>query len=167
MVPSEGWAVKRSVVRVVVLLLISFGFYLFYWFYKTRQKVTAELGTHDNVGGQTVGLIVPILNWFIIYWLLRDVAEARRRAGLQNDIEPILMLVIWFFIAPVGIGMSQSQLNQYWDLRSQGHATDEPLTIGEIAVGVLPGILFFVLWVVLIIIIVAAGSTSSSVILPL
>ena len=129
--------------------------------------MTAELGTYDNVGGQTVGLIVPILNWFIIYWLLRDVAEARRRAGLQNDIEPILMLVIWFFIAPVGIGMSQSQLNQYWDLRSQGYATDEPLTIGEIAVGVLPGILFFVLWVVLIIIIVAAGSTSSSVILPL
>ena len=78
------------------------------------------------------------------------------------------MLVIWFFISPVGIGMTQAQLNQYWDVRSQGHATDDPLTIGEIAVGVLPGILFFVLWILLIVILVAAGSTtSSSVILPL
>jgi hypothetical protein len=164
--PVEGWEVKRSVVRVVVLLIVSFGFYVFYWFYKTRQKVTAELGTYDNVGGQTIGLVVPILNWFIIYWLLRDVHEARRRMGLQTDMEPIIMLVIWLVFSPVGLALTQSQLNEYWDVRSQGYARDAPLTFGEIAIGVVPGLFFFAFWIVLIIIIAAASSTSD-VILPL
>jgi hypothetical protein len=137
----EGWAVKRSVVRVVLLILG--GTYILYWFYKTRPKVTAELGTYDNVTAQTWGLIVPILNWFIIYWLLRDIAQARLRLGMPNDLDPVVMLVIWFFVTPVGIGLSQNQLNEYWDRRSNGYATDAPLGFIEVFVA-------YGLWLVLI-----------------
>ena len=99
---TEGWAVKRGIVRVVVFLFG--GTYLFWWFYKTRPKVTAELGTYDNVTAQTWGLLVPILNYFILYWLLRDIAELRRRFAMPNDIDPVVMLVIWIFVSPAGSG---------------------------------------------------------------
>jgi hypothetical protein len=157
--PVEGWAVKRSVVRVVVLLLVSLGFYLFYWFYKTREKITAELGTQDNVGLQTWGLLVPILNWFILYWLLRDIAEARRRIGLPEDMDPILATVIWLLVGPVGIGLSQNSLNQYWDTRSNGYATDAKMTAAEIAVAIVPLVLWG-LFIVIAIVAAVAGSSS-------
>ena len=151
----EGWAVKRSVVRVVLLLFG--GTYIFYWFYKTRPKVTAELGTHDNVTAQTWGLLVPILNWFIIYWLLRDIAEVRRRMGMPNDLDAVVMLVIWIFVSPAGIGLSQNQLNEYWDRRSNGYATDTPLTFAEVLAAVALWIFFILLAVIIVIIAVAVS----------
>jgi hypothetical protein len=154
--PVEGWAVKRGIVRVV--LLIFGGTYLFYWFYKTRPKVTAELGTYDNVGAQTWGLLVPILNYFILYWLLRDIFEVRRRIGMATDVEPVIMLVIWIFVSPVGIGLSQQQLNEYWDYRSQGYATDVPLTVTEVVVGFAFWIVYFAIIIIVIIIAVAVNS---------
>jgi hypothetical protein len=153
--PVEGWAVKRGIVRVV--LLIFGGTYLFYWFHQTRPKVTAELGTYDNVTGQTWGLLVPILNWFIIYWLLRDIAEARRRLGMPNDLDPVIMLVIWLFISPAGIGLSQNQLNEYWDRRSNGYATDAPLTFWEVVSAIALWI-FFIALAILIVVIVAIAN---------
>jgi hypothetical protein len=155
MAAVEGWAVKRSVVRVVLLLFG--GTYIFYWFYKTRPKVTAELGTHDNVTGQTWGLLVPILNWFIIYWLLRDIAEVRRRMGMPNDLDAVVMLVIWIFVSPAGIGLSQNQLNEYWDRRSNGYATDAPLTFAEVLAAVALWIFFILLAVIIVIIAVAVS----------
>jgi hypothetical protein len=101
---------------------------------------------------------VPILNWFILYWLLRDIAEARRRIGLPEDIDPILLTVIWLLVGPVGIGLSQNSLNQYWDVRSNGYATDAKLTAGEIAVGIVPG----ALWLLLMIVVIIAAIASSN-----
>jgi hypothetical protein len=155
MAAVEGWAVKRSVVRVVLLLFG--GTYIFYWFYNTRPKVTAELGTHDNLTAQTWGLLVPILNWFIIYWLLRDIAEVRRRMGMPNDLDAVVMLVIWIFVSPAGIGLSQNQLNEYWDRRSNGYATDAPLTFAEVLAAVALWIFFILLAVIIIIIAVAVS----------
>ena len=49
---TEGWAVKRGIVRVVVFLFG--GTYLFWWFYKTRPKVTGDsLFAGDVECGQT------------------------------------------------------------------------------------------------------------------
>jgi hypothetical protein len=155
--PAEGWAVKRGIVRVVLFLFG--GTYLFWWFYKTRPKVTAELGTYDNVTAQTWGLLVPILNYFILYWLLRDIAELRRRFAMPNDIDPVVMLVIWIFVSPAGIGLSQNQLNEYWDLRSNGYATEDPITFIEVLAAFALWIFFFI---VLIVVIIAAAAASSS-----
>ena len=152
----EGWAVKRGIVRVVLLL---FGVtYLFYWFYKTRPKVTGELGTHDNVTAQTWGLIVPILNYFILYWLLRDIALMRMRLGMPAEPEPVIMLVIWIFVSPVGIGLTQQQLNEYWDYRSNGYATDAPLTVSEVLIGYAFWIAYFAIVIIIVIIAVAVSN---------
>ena len=53
---------KRSVLRVIGLLIITSGIYLFYWFFVTKNQLKRELKNDQHVGWQTVGLIVPILS---------------------------------------------------------------------------------------------------------
>lgn len=146
--PAAELAVKRSVVRTFLLYLISGGLYAFYWFYVTRQAVTKEVGGNDQVGLQTAGLIVPILNIFIIYWLFRDIDKLHRKAGLSG------FPAVWFVVGPligafipivnvfVGIvsivlfGLVVKYLNEYWDKSTNGKATEAKVTGGEIAVAV-------------------------------
>lgn len=146
--PAGELAVKRSVVRTFLLYLISGGLYGFYWFFVTRQAVTKEVGGNDQVGLQTAGLIVPILNIFIIYWLFRDIDQLHRKAGLAG------FPALWFVLGPligafipvvnifVGIvsivlfGLVVKYLNEYWDKSTKGKATEAKVTGGEIAVTV-------------------------------
>jgi hypothetical protein len=67
------------------------------------------------------------------------------------------MLVIWIFVSPAGIGLSQNQLNEYWDRRSNGYATDAPLTFAEVLAAVALWIFFILLAVIIIIIAVAVS----------
>lgn len=146
--PAAELAVKRSVVRTFLLYIISGGLYGLYWFYVTRQAVTKEVGGNDQVGLQTAGLIVPILNIFIIYWLFRDIDKLHRKAGLSG------FPAVWFVVGPligafvpivnifVGIvsivlfGLVIKYLNEYWDKSTGGKATEAKITGGEIAVAV-------------------------------
>ncbi len=72
---------KYSVIRIFALSSVSM-FYPLYWFYVSRRNASTELGTTDQTGLQTLGLLVPVLNLFIVYWLCRDVAKLRAQAGL-------------------------------------------------------------------------------------
>src|SRR5687767_14941409 len=60
-------AIKRSVGRVIGLSILSFGIYTYYWFYVTRKQVNGEIGSTDDPGLYTAGLLVPILNVIITY----------------------------------------------------------------------------------------------------
>ena len=67
--------------------------------------------------------------------------------------------MIWIFVSPAGIGLSQNQLNEYWDLRSNGYATEDPITFIEVLAAFALWIFFFI---VLIVVIIAAAAASSS-----
>lgn len=84
MAPTNELAVKRSALRVIGLSIITNGIYHFYWFYVTRQRLTKMVSGKDQVGLQTVGLIVPILNAFILYWLFRDISKVRETQKLST-----------------------------------------------------------------------------------
>ena len=158
---AEGYAVKRPVGRVVLFSILSFGLYAYYWFYVTRKQVNLELGKDDDAALYTAGLLVPILNIFIVYWLWRDIADLRARAGLEpfNPIVYLLLCLIPFAAIVIYILVLQ-KLNEYWDVRTNGQAVDAPVTTGEkVVVGI--GLAFFALWflIVLIAIVAAAGSS--------
>jgi hypothetical protein len=55
--------VKRSAVRVVVLLIVSLGLYNLYWFYVTRKQLNAELGEERSLPQYGPGLqtFAPLL----------------------------------------------------------------------------------------------------------
>jgi hypothetical protein len=162
--PGEAYAVKRGLGRVWGFSILSFGLYGFYWFYVNRKLLDGELGEgRDDATLHTLGLVVPILNYFILYWLWRDLSALRERIGLSGfDAGGYVVGAV--FLAPVFYSLVLVKLNEYWDARTQGLATDAPVTTGEkVAVGI--GAAFWVLWVLIIVLIIiiaiVAGSSSS------
>lgn len=160
-----GQAIKISILRAIGFGILS-PFYGLYWFYHTRGVVTREVGGSDQVGLQTVGLIVPILNIFIYYWLLRDIDKANRAAGGQGfPVSPLWLIlgpVILAFIPFVnllagiaGLVVAILVLIRMNEIYTKKGAADKPITGGEIAV-VVGGILFWILYFVMLASLIAA-----------
>lgn len=156
----ENNAVKRSVLRTFAFGILSGGLYSFYWFYVTRQAVTAEVKGDDNVGLQTLGLLVPILNIVIAYWLWRDIQKAREQVGLKEGFNAqmyvgiVVAAIVLSWIPIVGAllalaiivvyGLVIKGLNEYWDKKTAGKAVEAKVTGSEILV-VVAGIVLNVL----------------------
>ena len=158
--PSEAYAVKRPLGRVWLRTVLSFGLYGYAWFHVHRRLLDGELGQgRDDATLHTLGLLVPILNLFIIHWLWRDLNALRLRFGLREFPE-IAYLVGCIFLAPLFFSLVVNELNEYWDVRTQGLATDAELTSFERASIVIGGILVVVgllsLVAAIVIIVIAA-----------
>jgi len=147
-------AIKRSLVRTALCSAASLGVYTLWWFFQYRRRMNAELGKSDDAGLHTAGLLVPFLNFYLLYLFWKDVSEARRRAGLTGF--PVVPYVIGSIVAaPVFYALVNADLNEYWDRRTGGRATDAPFTTGEKVVTFLPLFLFGGLTVMLALIVVA------------
>jgi hypothetical protein len=158
--PAEAYAVKRPLGRVWARTLLSFGLYSYAWFHVHRRLIDGELGQgRDDATLHTLGLLVPVLNIFIIHWLWRDLNALRVRFGLREFPE-IAYLVGCLFLAPLFFSLVVNQLNEYWDVRTQGLVTDAELTTFERASLVIGGILLAVsvlaLLAAIIVILIAA-----------
>lgn len=93
--PQDGTRIKRSVLRVIGLSIITSGFYNFYWFFVTKNQLKRELKGDQHVGWQTVGMVVPILQAFILYWLYRDINRVRATEKLP------LLPAVWYVVIPL------------------------------------------------------------------
>ncbi|HVE69309.1 MAG TPA: DUF4234 domain-containing protein [Solirubrobacteraceae bacterium] len=155
-------AIKRGVGRVIGFSILSFGIYTYYWFYVTRKQVNGEIGSTDDAGLYTAGLLVPILNVVITYWLWRDIALLRQRAGLP-DFNVVLWLVLTMFVPFAALAiypMVVNRLNEYWDVRTGGAAVTAPVTSGEkIVLGI--GIALWALFTLIVVVAIVAAVASS------
>lgn len=160
---ADGWAVRRPLGRCWWSAVLSFGIWTVYWFHTYRKLLDAEVGRgRDDAILHTFGLFVPGLNYFIVYWLYRDLNELRSRVGLP----PFAVggyVVAAIFVSPVAYSLANQRLNEYWDVRSQGHVRDAPVTTGEKAViGVgLAFLAFYILFFVVSIALAIYGAGTS------
>ena len=159
----DSWAVKRSTGRCWGFSIASFGLWTFFWFHTYRRLLDAEMGQgRDDATLHTLGLFVPILNFFVIYWLWRDLDLLRRHAGLGEF--PVVAYVIGaIFLQPLFFSLASVRLNEYWDARSQGYATEAPVTTTEkVVTGIGAGLfLLYLVFMVLIIALVLVTDSSS------
>lgn len=118
--PATEVAVKRSVVRVLGLSIVTFGLYGLYWFYVTRVALDEQLGAARSLkqtpGMQlwgTLGLFVvgallsiiligiPILIAAAViavmlqYYLYKDISTARAKVGLSE------FPALWYVLGPI------------------------------------------------------------------
>jgi hypothetical protein len=157
------YAVKYSLGRAWVYSMLSVGLWTAYWFYVTRRLFDGETGRgRDDAPLHTLGLYVPVLNIFILYWLFRDLSELRRRVGLSEL--PVAGYVVGgVFLQPVLYSIALGKVNEFWDARTQGLASEAPMPGAEktvIAVGAAFWVLC-VLWLILFVLLVAFGGVSS------
>jgi len=157
------YAVKYSIGRAWIYSMLSIGLWTAYWFYVTRKLFDGETGRgRDDAVLHTLGLYVPVLNIFILYWLYRDLNELRQRVGLTELPVPAYV-VGGVFLAPVIYSIALGKVNEFWDVRTQGLATEASMPGAEKAV-VAVGASFWVLcilWLVLFALLVVLGGMSS------
>ncbi|MEX1113118.1 MAG: DUF4234 domain-containing protein [Patescibacteria group bacterium] len=121
---TNGPAVKRSVLRVLGLSVITFGLYNLYWFYVTRKAVDEELGAERSlkqtpglqlfgpIGLGIVGALLSIiligipiliaaavLGVVVIYYLFKDISTVRTKAGLPG------FPAVWYVLGPIIAGI--------------------------------------------------------------
>jgi len=165
-VGPEDMAVRRSYLRVVGFSALSLGLYTIYWFYVTRKQLSRELGTNDRAGLQTAGNFVPILNYFGAHWLWRDISLLRQRIGLPGfDVAPYTagnVVASLFGLQFVVYLLIQEKLDNYYDRSRGGRAPDAPYTAGEIAVVVIPLVLFTGLFALIIILAIAEAARQNA-----
>lgn len=129
--PVEAYAVKRSLGRVWGYSVASFGIYPYAWFHTHRRLLDGELGlSRDDATLHTLGLLVPILNLFVIHWLWRDLNALRERFGLPPFPE-IAYLVGSIFLAPLFFSLVLNRLNEYWEVRTHGLVREADLNSFE------------------------------------
>lgn len=139
--PVEAYAVRRPLGRVWAYTAVSLGLYSYAWFHTHRRLLDGELGLgRDDATLHTVGLLVPVLNFFIIHWLWRDLNALRARFGLP-EFPDVAYLVGSIFLAPVFFSLVVNRLNEYWDVRTHGLVTDSNMNSFEKASLVIGGCL--------------------------
>jgi hypothetical protein len=155
------YAVKYGLGRAWGFSVLSFGAWTGYWLYRQRKLFDGELGQgRDDAVFHTIGLFVPILNVFVVYWFYRDFDELRGRAGLSG-IPVAVYVILAVFAAPIMYSIALGQVNELWDTRTQGHAVDAPVTtVEKVLIGIGIGIWALYLLVIVLLIAFAVGTSS-------
>jgi hypothetical protein len=157
---AEAWRLKRSMGRCWGFTLGSLGLYGAYWLYQTRKLIDRELQHgRDDAALHTVGFFVPILNYFVLYWLWRDIDRLRQSIGLPRFEVGLFVGLSVIGGTPVTYSIVLNRLNEYWDYRSQGWASDAPVTTGEkltLLVGVFYALMLLGFLIFLIVVLASA-----------
>ncbi len=84
---AKGKIAKRSLAKVILLTLITFGIYGIYWFYKTKEEI-------NSLGAKIPSFVlyfIPIAN---IYWLYKY-SEGFAKYVKKDNNTAIWFLVFW------------------------------------------------------------------------
>ena len=146
---SGTYGVKFSQQRAWGLSIITWGVWAVWWLHATRRRFDAELANgRDDALKHSLLYFVPIANYFVIYWLWRDLDILRQRVGLPSM--PVTGYVLGaVLLAPVFFTIVLNRYNEYWDVRLEGRALPAPVTTSE-KVAIAVGVVVFLLYTVLI-----------------
>ena len=144
--------------RVVILSIISFGLYLFWWFYITWKQLARETGEEHFPVWHALSLFVPIYGLFRIHKHMSIIKDLAVRAGLDTSLSPGIVVVLailsnaldWasFTTTDVGalvtlgvisvvlsttiVAWAQATLNRYWAVRTGDALREARLGVGEV-----------------------------------
>jgi uncharacterized protein DUF4234 len=126
---SESY-LKRNPLGVLGLSLITVGIYFFVWYYKINDEL--KRFERDETMSPTRSLMAMIFGWLIIvppfiamYNTAKHVRSAEERAGVQQQLEPALVIVIMFVFSLGNALYIQEHLNRIWE-RASGTTASQP-----------------------------------------
>jgi len=111
---------KRNPLGVLGLSLISLGIYFFYWYWKLNDELRRF--EHDESINPARSLMAMLFCWiiivppFIAIWnTANHIQSAERRAGVLQQIEPVLVLLFQIVFSLVNPPYTQDHMNRIWD----------------------------------------------------
>ncbi len=125
---------RRNPLGVVGLTLITLGIYAFYWWWKINDEL--RLVQKDDSISPTRSLMAVTFGWIIIVppfiasWnTAKHIAAFEQRVGVQQTVEPVLVLVIMVVFSIANGAYMQDHLNRGWDAATAGGAGTGPSSL--------------------------------------
>lgn len=156
-VTAGGPKVIRGVGTCFGWLLLSFGLWGFAWIHNTLSEIGNATGKDTQATLKTVLYIVPIVNWFVLYFTWKDVSEFSEGTG-EGGFSPLLYVLLSLIpIVNIFIFISvQGKLNAAWMRASNGTAQSAELgTLDKVLIGI--GAAFWALYILIFLIAVVAS----------
>jgi len=121
---TEVQAKVRKPLGVLGLALITFGIYGIFWYYFINKEM-AQLGKSYqrpdlgespgmSVLAVTLGAFILVPPFVSIYNTTKRINAAQSLAGAEQSPSAGLNFVLWLFISPVAIYLTQDGLNKAW-----------------------------------------------------
>jgi hypothetical protein len=118
---------KRHPIGVLALSVVTLGIYFFYWYYQVNDELRRF--ERDETISPVRSLMAMLFGWIIIvppfiaiYNTALHIAKTEQRVGVQQQIEPVLVLVFQLVLSLVNPPYMQDHMNRIWD-RATGAAT--------------------------------------------
>lgn len=116
--PAPGGAVGtvRNPVTTWLLVIITFGIYGLYWWYKINEEVAAADPTIEvNPVLSVLALFVPIANLVTIYRTGQRIGQAQTSRGVGNPPASGWIGILLGFVLGLYVVYYQSNLNRIWN----------------------------------------------------
>ena len=121
---TEVQAKVRNPLGVLGLALITFGIYGIFWYYFINKEM-AQLGKSYqrpdlgespgmSVLAVTLGAFILVPPFVSIYNTTKRINAAQSLAGAEQSPSAGLNFVLWLFLSPVAIYLTQDGLNKAW-----------------------------------------------------
>lgn len=125
---------RRNPLGVAGLILITFGIYGFYWWWKVNDEL--RLALRDDSISPTRSLMAMLFGWivivppFIAAWnTANHLQDYERRVGVTQTLEPVLVLVFMVVLAIANGVYVQDHLNRAWDAAARGGTSAPPSSL--------------------------------------
>jgi membrane protease YdiL (CAAX protease family) len=111
---------KRNPLGVLGLSFITIGIYFFVWYYKINKEIKTfekdeTISPGRSTWAVTLGALVIIPAIMAYYNTAKHVQTMEQHVGVQQTLEPALVVVL-IFVFSIGNGIYiQEHLNRVWD----------------------------------------------------
>lgn len=133
--PQREYSNVLPLRREILLLIFGGDIYTIWWFYKNSTYLKNDYNRNINPGWRTLGFIIPIVNWFMYYYLLKDYKEILDKENIEGY-SPIENTLLYIFIPVIGTFWTfcnvQESINQLWIKKQIDLPVRRNFTNGEI-----------------------------------
>lgn len=150
----------RPITHIILLSILTLSLYNFYWFYRNWENMKTHNDKDISPILRTIGLIIPIINIFLIYGQFRDIKNYVEESGVETFSSPGLITIGYIFFNLLSelpgifwllafgylwpMVIVQRTLNNYWEKELPGIPTRENFSGIEI-VAMIIGALIWIL----------------------
>jgi len=158
---TEEYSKVIPIRRFYLLMIITFGLYSIYWFYKNSSYLRDEFGKDINVGLRTFAFaLIPVANIIVFYELLNDMKKLIEEKGLESYSSGLNTCILLFFslfgggflVIWVYINV-QEYFNDFWRIHESSLPIRRKFNNGEILVMILMPIIVFILILLILVIV--------------
>ena len=134
--------------RLFLLMIFTFGFYGYYWFYKNCKLLKEEYGQDISPGIRTfIFIFIPIGNWIVFYYLIKDYQDLIEYRDMESY-SPVMNLLIYMFLPILSFWTMinvQESINDLWRYEQSDLKVRRSFKDSEIFIMIIVPIIFICL----------------------